>query len=56
MNGVYRNEIYEKIKNMTPDEETAYFNEIAEDARRKYYFNFIKSVAENAWIIDKLSL
>ena len=42
-----RDKIYEEIKNMTSSEETAYFNTIAEDARKKYNFLVIKSVVED---------
>ena len=42
-----RNKIYEEIKEMTPGEEIAYFNAIAEDARKKYNFRVIKSAAED---------
>ncbi|MDR0321331.1 MAG: hypothetical protein LBI28_07490 [Treponema sp.] len=38
-----RDKIYEKIKDMTPSEETAYFNAIAEEARTKHGFRVIKS-------------
>ena len=38
-----RDKIYEEIKDMTPSEETAYFNAIAEEARKKYNFRVVKS-------------
>jgi hypothetical protein len=38
-----RDTIYEKIKDMTSAEETAYFNAIAEEARKKYNFNMVQS-------------
>ena len=38
-----RDEIYEKIKDMSSSEETAYFNVIAEEAREKHNFRVIKS-------------
>ena len=41
-----RDKIYEEIKNMTPSEETAYFNAIAEEAKEKYNFLVVKSAAE----------
>jgi hypothetical protein len=48
-----RDQIYEKIKDMTASEETAYYNAIAEEARKKYNFRVIKSAvngkAESAW-------
>ena len=40
-----RDKIYEEIKDMTPDEETAHFNAIAEEAR-KHGFHVIKSAVE----------
>ena len=43
-----RDKIYEEIKDMTSSEETAYFNAIAEEARKKYNFRVVKSVVENA--------
>jgi len=42
-----RDKIYEEIKNMTSSEETAYFNTIAEDARKKYNFLVIKSAVDD---------
>ena len=42
-----RDNIYEKIKDMTSDEETAYFNAIAEEARKKYNFCVVKSAVED---------
>ena len=39
-----RNKIYEEIKDMTPGEEVAYFNAIAEEARRKYNFRHINKL------------
>ena len=41
-----RDKIYEEIKDMTPSEETAYFNAIAEKARKKYNFRVVKSAIE----------
>ena len=41
-----RDKIYEEIKNMTPDKETAHFNAIAEEARKKHGFHVIKSAVE----------
>jgi len=41
-----RDQIYEKIKDLTPSEETAYFNKITEEAQKKYNFKIIKSVSE----------
>jgi hypothetical protein len=41
-----RDEIYEKIKDMTTSEETAYFNAIAEEARKKHNFRIVKTVVE----------
>ena len=38
-----RDSIYEKIKDMSPDEETAYFNAIAEETRTKYNLRVVKS-------------
>jgi hypothetical protein len=38
-----RDKIYEEIKDMTTSEETAYFNAIAEEARKKG-FRVVKSV------------
>ena len=40
-----RDRIYEEIKGMTPHEETAYFNTIAEEARKKHNFRVVKSAA-----------
>ena len=42
-----RDKIYEEIKDMTPDEETAYFNAIAEEARKKHNFRVVKSAIED---------
>ena len=42
-----RDEIYEEIKDMTKSEETAYFNAIAEEARKKCNFRVVKSAIEN---------
>jgi hypothetical protein len=42
-----RDKIYDEIKDMTPSEETAYFNALAEEARTKYNFRVIKSAVEN---------
>ena len=39
-----RDQIYEEIKEMTSGERTAYFNAIAEEARKKYNFRVLKSV------------
>ena len=39
-----RDQIYEEIKEMTSGERTAYFNAIAEEARKKYNFRFLKSI------------
>jgi len=41
-----RDKIYEEIKDMTSSEETAYFNAIAEEARKKYNFRVIKSAVK----------
>ena len=41
-----RDKIYEEIKNMSPSEETSYFNTIAEEAKRKYNFRVVKSAVE----------
>ena len=38
-----RDKIYEEIKDMTPSEETAYFNAVAEEAKKKYNFRVVKS-------------
>ena len=43
-----RDKIYDEIKDMTPGEETAYFNAIAEEARKKYNFRVVKSAKEGA--------
>ena len=40
-----RDKIYEEIKDMTPSEETAHFNAIAEKARKRG-FHVIKSAVE----------
>jgi hypothetical protein len=42
-----RDKIYEKIKDMTVSEETAYFNAIAEEARKKHNFRVIKSAVKD---------
>jgi len=39
-----RDAIYEKIKDMTSEEETAYFNAIAEKARKEHNIHVIPSV------------
>ena len=44
---IIRDKIYEEIKNMTHGEETAYFNNIAEAARKKHNFYVVKSVERN---------
>jgi len=38
-----RDKIYEKIKDMSPSERTAYFNAKAEEAKEKYNFHVVKS-------------
>ena len=38
-----RDKIYDEIKDMTSSEETAYFNNISEEARKKYGFRIVKS-------------
>jgi len=38
-----RDNIYEEIKDMSPSEETAYFNAQAEEAKEKYNFRVVKS-------------
>jgi len=43
---VIRDKIYEEIKDMTSGERTAYFNAIAEEARKKYNFRVVKSALE----------
>ena len=42
-----RDKIYEKIKDMTSNERTAYFNARADEARKKYNFRVIKSAVKN---------
>jgi hypothetical protein len=42
-----RDKIYEEIKNMSPAEQTAYFNCRAKETGKKYNFRFVKSTAEN---------
>jgi len=42
-----RDKIYEEIKDMTSSERTAYFNAIAEEARKRYNFRIIKSAVKN---------
>jgi len=42
---IIRDKIYDEIKYMTPSEETAYFNAIANEARTKFNFRIVKSVA-----------
>jgi len=39
-----RDAIYEEIKDMTPAEETAYFNAVAEKARKNHNIHVIPSV------------
>ena len=41
-----RDKIYEEIKAMTPDEEIAYFNAAAEEARTKYGIRVIHRIPE----------
>ena len=43
-----RDKIYEKIKDMSPSEEIAYFNAIAEKARKKHNFHVVKTTTKNA--------
>jgi len=38
-----RDKIYEKIKDMTTDEEVIYFNSLAREASEKYNFQVLKS-------------
>jgi hypothetical protein len=38
-----RDKIYEEIKDMSPSEETAYFNAQGEEAKEKYNFRVVKS-------------
>jgi len=42
-----RDAIYEKIKDMSSEERTAYYNAIAEEARTKYNIRVVKSALEN---------
>ena len=42
-----RDVIYEKIKDMSSKERTAYFNVIAEEARTKYHFRVVKSALKD---------
>jgi len=44
---VIRDKIYEKIKDMTTSEELAYYNVIAEEARKKYNLRVVQSKANN---------
>ena len=39
---VIRDKIYEKIKDMTTEEEVIYFNSLAREAREKYNFHVEK--------------
>ena len=43
-----RDKIYDKIKDMSPGERTAYYNAIAEEAKIKHNFHVIKSAVNNA--------
>ena len=43
-----RDRIYEEIKDMTPNQETAYFNAIAEKARKEHGFCVVKSAIQNS--------
>ena len=43
-----RDKIYEEIKAMTPDEEIAYFNAAAEEARTKYHIRVIPCISGSA--------
>ena len=38
-----RDKIYEKIKDMTPDEHVAYFNATLEEGRKKYNFQVVRA-------------
>jgi hypothetical protein len=40
-----RDEIYEEIKDMSPSDETAYFNAKAKEAEEKHNFCVVKSAA-----------
>ena len=42
-----RDDIYERIKNLTPGEESAYFNAIADEARTKHNFHIVKSAVRD---------
>ena len=42
-----RDKIYEEIKAMTPDEEIAYFNAAAAEARTKYNIRIIPCISGN---------
>jgi hypothetical protein len=48
-----RDKIYEKIKDMTTSEETAYFNAIAEEARKKHNFRVVKTVVEQNMFAER---
>jgi hypothetical protein len=43
---VIRDKIYEKVKDMTPSERTAYFNHITDPVIEKYGLRVVKSVQE----------
>jgi hypothetical protein len=43
-----RDAIYEEIKDMTPEEETAYFNAIAEKARNVHHFRVVQSIVADS--------
>jgi len=42
-----RDKIYDEIKDMSSSEETAYFNAIAEEARKRYNFRVVKSAIKD---------
>jgi methionine aminopeptidase len=46
-----RDKIYEKIKDLTPGEETAYFNAVAEEARKRGFRVVKSAVGDRAEVV-----
>ena len=50
-----RDKIYEKIKDMSSSERTAYFNAILEEGRKKYNFQVVSPPTKNVTVTEKRS-
>jgi hypothetical protein len=48
-----RLDLYEKIKNLSPQERVAFFNDKARNVANKYGFTLIKDVSEGVYAFEK---